>query len=291
MESCNGVDDDCDSSVDEGCGSCTGCSGAIGVSAPGGRVSVPLSANAETGSCGGAGSEGYLTFTLSATSDVFITTHQAGSMDTVLYVRDCDCSGMERACNDNADGRNTSTLRLTSLPAGTYNVFVDTKAPTSGSVPVDIYITTPGTQSDRCGNPSFIAAGTSSITGDTCAYTMDYAPTTTVDCDFPGVGAGWDRVYYFYLPSAATVSFDGCNGTSDYDETIFIRDVCTSGSAANQVMCMDDNCMGGMGGCAGVYRAANSVSLPAGLYYFFADGWGTASGCACGNFQYDISGI
>jgi hypothetical protein len=222
---------------------------------------------------------------------VFITTHQAGSTDTVLYVRDCNCSGAERACNDDADGRSTSTLRLTSLAAGTYNVFVDTKAPTSGTLPVDIYITAPGAESDRCGNPSFIPAGTSSISGETCSYTEDYVPTTTVDCDFAGVGEAWDRVYYFYLPTTTTVGFDGCNGVSSYDETIFIRDVCTSGSAADQVMCMDDNCTGSAAMCDGVYRAANTVTLPAGLYYFFADGWGTDVGCSCGNFQYDLTGI
>ncbi|MCZ7681315.1 MAG: putative metal-binding motif-containing protein [Sandaracinaceae bacterium] len=101
------------------------------------------------------GSEGYLTFTLPTASDVFITTHHAGSTDTVLYVRDCTCGGPEisGACNDNADGRTTSRLRLLNLPAGTYNVVVDTKTTTSGSIPVDVYITTPGPESDRCGNP------------------------------------------------------------------------------------------------------------------------------------------
>ncbi len=290
-EACNGVDDDCDSAVDEGCGGCGSCTGAAAVSAPGGRYNVPLSPNAQTGSCGGAGSEGYLTFTLGSVADVFITTHQAGSMDTVLYVRDCNCTGAERACNDNADGRTTSMLRLTNLPAGTYNVVVDTKTATSGSVPVDVYISTPGTESDRCGNPTLIPAGGTSISGDTCSFTMDYLPTATVDCDASGVGAGWDRVYYFYLPAAATVSFDGCNSTSNYDETIFIRSVCSSGAAADQVMCMDDNCSGGLGTCGGGRRASRSIALPAGLYYFFADGWGTTSGCACGNFRYDISGI
>jgi hypothetical protein len=246
----------------------------------------------QTGSCGGAGSEGYLTFTTTSVSDVFITTHQAGATDTVLYVRDCQCTGTERACNDNADGRNTSSLRLTSLPAGTYNIIVDTKAPTSGSLPVDVYITAPGTPSDRCGNPTFIPAGSSTLSGETCAYDPDYEPSLVVGCSFAGVGAAWDRVYYFYLPTPRTVTFNGCTSGSVYDTSIYVRDVCTSGAIANQLACSDDNCSGGAGSClGGTYRSNTSVALPAGLYYFFADGWGTDPVCSCGNFEYTLTGI
>jgi len=222
---------------------------------------------------------------------VFITTHQAGSTDTVLYVRDCRCTGTEVACNDDADGRSTSMLRLTALPAGTYNVFVDTKTSTSGSIPLDIYISDPGTESDRCGNPTFITPGTSTLTGDTCGYTADYVPTIDVECDFPGFGAGWDRVYYFYLPTAATVSFDGCGLGSVYDTTVFVRDVCSSGSASNQIACNDDNCPPDASYCAGEFVSSLSTSLMPGLYYFFADGWGVDPVCSCGVFEYGVGGI
>jgi len=130
--------------VDEGCGSCSACSGATTVSAPGGRYDVTTSSSGETGSCGDtSGYEATLTFTLTAMSDVFITTHQAGAVDTVLYVRECDCGGTEVACNDDADGRSTSALQLT-LAAGTYNVFVDTAAATGQTIPVDVYVSEPG---------------------------------------------------------------------------------------------------------------------------------------------------
>jgi hypothetical protein len=288
-ESCNGVDDDCDGMTDEGCGSCSGCAGATTVSAPGGRYMVTLGPNSQTGSCGGAGSEATLTFTLATISDVFITTHQAGSLDTVVYVRDCACTGVERACNDNADGRTTSVVRLTSLPAGTYNVFVDTKTPTSATVPVDVYITAPGAASDRCGNPTLITAGTASLSGNTCAFGADYSPATNAGCPYLGSGGANDRVYYFYVPTATTVSFDGCVSGSLYDETVYVRSTCSSTLAADQRECNDDGCSGSLM-CDRALRSSMSVALSPGLYYFFADGYGGGS-CDCGDFAYTVTGL
>jgi hypothetical protein len=290
VESCNGADDDCDATIDEGCGVCAGCTGAIGVAAPGGRFTVPFGASAHTGSCGGAGgSEGHLTFTTTAVSDVFITTHHAGTIDTVVYVRDCSCMGTERACNDNADGRNTSVLRLSSIPAGTYNIVIDTKMATSGTVPVDVYITAPGTASDRCGNPSFIAAATTMLAGDTCAFTADETAAVDVACDYTGIGGAQDRVFYFYLPTSRSVTFDGCTAATNYDSSIYVRDVCTSAAPSSQLACNDDGCMGTVG-CGGTYRSSMTATLGPGLFYVFADGYDSFE-CACGNYQFNVTGL
>ena len=289
MESCNGVDDDCDAMTDEGCAGCTGCPGTIGVSPPGGRLVVPLGASSFTGSCGGAGSEGTLTFTTTSVRDVFITTHAANGIDTVLYVRNCACGGTERACNDDADGLATSRLRLTNLPAGTYHVFVDTKMPMSGSIPVDVYITTPGAASDRCGNPTFLPAGTTSLTGSTCGFGIDYAPVTTAECSFAGTGLAEDRVYYFYVPTSRTVTFDGCRPAVDYDPTTYIRSSCEDASAAAQTHCNDDGC-GGPPDCGGAYRSSLTTTLGPGLYYLFVDGYQDGI-CDCGTFDYAVSGL
>jgi len=284
------VDDDCDGTTDEGCGACSGCVGALGVSAPGGRYTVPLGSDSQSGSCGGSGgSEGYLTFTLAATSDVFITTHHAGSVDTVLYVRDCTCSGPELGCNDNGDGLSTSVLRLTALAAGTYNVIVDTKTSMSGSIPVDLYISTPGAASDRCGNPSFIPAGASTVSGNTCAFGSDYDPVANTGCPYVGSGHHNDRVYYFYVPTSRTVTFDGCVSGTTFDATTYYRTICTSTSVAAQPECNDDGC-GGMPSCTAGNRPELSATLGPGLYYFFADGYLGVS-CECGDYSYDISGL
>lgn len=284
------MDDDCDGTTDEGCGSCSACIGATSVFAPGGRYGVTLGTHAETGSCGGAGSEAYLTFTIASVSDVFITTHHASGVDTVVYVRECGCAGTERGCNDDADGLSTSVLRLNSLPAGTYNVFVDTKTAMSGTIPVDVYISAPGAESDRCGNPTFIPAGTTSLAGNTCTFGADYSPAIDTGCSFVGTGEANDRVYYFYLPSAATVAFDGCVAGSLYDETAYLRTVCSDPALSSQSACSDDGCSGAPSCSASLRSSIAGTSLSAGLHYFVADGY-LGGSCDCGDFTYAITGL
>jgi len=295
-EACNGVDDNCNSMVDEGCGTCVGCTGSVAVSDTGGRYARTTTGSVQTGTCGGAGSEHALTFTLATASDVFITTHAATGIDTVLYVRSCGCTGPEMGCNDNADGRTTSMLRLPNLAAGTYQVFVDTQsAPTGTMVPVDIYITPPAAASDRCGNPTLIPAGaTSLLATSTCTFANDYDLVTVsgaTNCPYTGAGDAPDRVYYFTVPTTSTVTFSGCNAGTLYDSALFVRSVCNDGTAGTQVMCNDDNCTGGGSGtCDASYRSSTSATLMPGLYYLFVDGYGT-SGCYCGDMQLTITGL
>jgi hypothetical protein len=293
-ETCNGIDDDCDMMVDEGCGGCGSCPGTTTVVAPGGRFSPTLGPHALSGSCGGAGgSETYFTFTLGTPSDVFITTHGSG-IDTVLYVRRCACAGTEVGCNDDADGQTTSVLRLPALAADTYNVIVDTKSAMSAPVQVDIYISPPGAAGDRCGNPTLIAAGTTNITGSTCAFTDEYEPVTDTEplnCPFTGAGFGPEQVFYFVVPTARTVNVDGCTMPTDYDSTIYMRSVCSDPALPAQVMCNDDNCPG-VPDCGAGYRSSRSVAVGPGVYYLMIDGYGDVGDvCPCGNYRFDLSGI
>ncbi len=294
-ETCNGRDDNCDGTIDEGCGACAGCSGATGVSLPGGRFNVVLGAHAQTPSCaaGTTGSEGYLTFTLTETSDVFITTHHALTVDTVIEVRECMCNGaaVTGGCNDNADARNTSVVRLTNLDAGTYNVIIDTKTMMSATIPVDIYINPPAPASDRCGNPSFIAAGTTSLSGTTCGFASDYKPVATSACQYQESGNSNDRVFYFVIPTARTVIFSGCN-VGTYDQAFFMRRICSDATATAQAACNDDGCNGGQGCLSESRRSSLGISnLAAGLYYVFPDGDFYGSCPACGDFGFSVSGL
>ncbi len=288
-ESCNGVDDDCDGTTDEGCGVCGACAGATTVSGTGGRYTVALGSHARTGSCGGIGSEAYLTLTLTSASDVFVTTHQGG-MDTVLYVRSCTCDGTEVACNDDADGRTSSALHLRDLAPGTYNIVVDTDADVSASVGVDVYVTAPGAQGDRCGDAIPIPSGTASIAGDTCGLTDDYDLVVDDECYYSPGGDAEDVVYYFYLPTATTVTFDGCNSGSLYDSESFVRGVCNDASAGNQAACNGDGC-GGFASCDGSWRSHLSRTLGPGLFYFVVDGYQDGSWCGCGEYRFDLTGI
>ncbi len=267
-ETCgNAIDDNCVGGIDEGCAGGT-CPGSTAVPVPGGRFSVTLGANVHTGSCTSSnGSEAYLSFTVTGTSDAFITT-LGTSIDTVIYVRQTTCGGTEVGCNDNADGSAAaSSLHLTGLPAGTYNVFVDTKVPMSGSISVDVYVTDTATAGDRCSNPTFIAAGTTSIAGTTCGFTDDeQLQFITGTCNY--ITGGPERIYYFYLPTSRSVSFVGCGGTTNYDTVALVRNVCTSEAQVNSIACDDDSCSGA-NSCAGPgYRSTLTTTLGPGLYYF-----------------------
>ncbi len=224
----NSIDDDCDNLVDSSDPECSGgCTPAITISAPGGRYTTSLRPHYHQGSCGGAGAEAYFTFTLTEASDVFLTTHQTGTINTVLYVRQGSCTGTQVTCNADADGLQTSRIQLTSLSADTYYVIADTiSGVSSGDVTLDAYISAPGAASDRCGNPTFITTGTTTLTGNIIGYTNDYANVVNPPCSFPA--AREDRVYYFYLPTAGNVTFDGCaNDPYRFDQIIYIRSVCS----------------------------------------------------------------
>jgi len=289
----NVIDDNCDGFIDEACPACGACTGAATVSAPGGRYTVTTSASATAGTCGGTGAEGVLSFTLAAASDVFITTHQ-GALDTILYVRNCSCSGPEVACNDNADGLLSSTLQLNDLAAGTYNVFVDTRTPASQAIPVDIYIGSPVQTSDTCSDPFFLNARTITLTGNNCGYRNDFDNVTVAgatNCPLAESGDSSDQVVYFYLPTPQTVTVSGCAATA-FDSVLYMRGVCTDASAGAQEACNDDGCGMLSGMCDTTASSSFSQLLPAGLHYLVIDGYGAVgSACSCGPFTLNLTGI
>jgi hypothetical protein len=246
------------------------------------------------GSCGGAGAEAYFAFTLTATSDVFLATHDTAGVNTILCVRQTNCNGTQVGCNTDADGLVTSRLTLTSLAPGTYNVFVDTVAgvPAGGTVTLDAYITAPGPASERCGNPTFIPAGALNIMGNTCGFTDDYQPVVdSINCFglFSGngpTGGELDRVYYFYLPTSRTVTVSGCS-VGSYDAALFARRVCTDASAGAQVACDDDACSGSTSFCTSAgYRPTFTTTIGPGLFYLYVDGYLRPANrpCGCGSY-------
>ncbi len=289
----NGVDDDCDMMVDDGCPTCGTCPGATAITAPGGRFDVTTSASTHSGTCGGAGgAEATLSFSIASTSDVFITTHQS-LRDTVLYVRQCACTGgPEMGCNDDANGVTSSALTLNDLPPGTYNVFVDSKVAMSQSIAVDVYISPPSGEADRCGQPFSLLPGLTNLNGSTCGFSNDFDNQTVAgptNCPFAESGDATDAVAYFVVPTARTVTVNGCTGTL-YDQAIYLRSTCSDASLPAQVACNDDGCGTLSGMCDATAASSLSVSLAPGIYYLVVDGYGTA-GCSCGNFNLNFTGL
>jgi len=294
----NSCDDDCDTVIDDGCSGCPLCPGAVEVTLPGNRLTGTLVAGAGTtrGSCGGDGAEAVFAFTTTGTKDVFIAAHGT-SFDTVVYVRNCGCDGAEVECNDDAGGRNTSLLVLRDLPGGTYQVFLDAKtAAAGGTYSVDLYVTDPGPTGDRCGDP--LRLTTAGDTRNSCGFAADYVPAPS-SCDYMYSGSGEDVVYYFYLPLPATVRVQSCGSSTfcptDADSTcvdtaIYVREVCTRETP--QRACRDDGC-GYRSGSYRIHSDTGGLSLPAGMYYVFLDGYNepTGSWMHCGDYTLTVTGI
>jgi hypothetical protein len=301
----NGVDDDCNGLVDDGCGStCTPCTGAVdvlGTSPTGSRFTgTTAGSSGHSGTCGGGSApEALYKLTIGTTSDVFITTHGTG-FDTVVYVRECNCNGTQVACNDDADGRTTSMIHLRDLAAGTYNLFVDGKtASAMGSYQLDVYVTAPGLEGDRCGDPvRLTSAGYTYLSpNETCNLTADYIPNKVGDCGtYIGTGEAEEMVFYFYVPADDTdLTFSTCHlPLSDFtyfDTALYVRGICNSSGASNQLACAEDiRC-----GSGDLFRRLTTltVTLDRGLYYLMVDGYAQepSIGYECGEFYLSVTGL
>ena len=237
--------------------------GAVTVNAPGNRFTgVTAGPSGNAGSCGGgAAPDAVFRVVLTAPSDLFVATHGT-PFDTVIYLRN-GCCGTELACNDNADGRRTSVLNATNLPAGTYLVFVDGAAATdAGAFSVDIFISPTSTSAgDSCGRPARIA--NAALAGTTCGLRDDASPQPTCST----ADSSLDAVYYFVLDEPATVRFDTCTATC-LDTMIYVRDTCSV--PATQQICNDDACNGCEGSPNSIQSRA-SATLAAGVHYVVVD--------------------
>ena len=245
----------------------------MSVSAPGRRfLGTTSGVSNSAGSCGGgAAPEAVYRVVLTVASDLFVTTHGT-RFDTVIYVRN-GCCGTELACNNDIDGRRTSALSATNLPAGNYDVFVDgATAADVGAFSVDIFVSpkssSPG---DSCGRPAHIAD--MPLTGNTCVMRDDAQGSCQANA------GGADAIYYFVLDQATMVSFNTCSGTC-IDTVLSVRDVCTDGGGGSERACNDDGpCSGCMGSPGSQSRV--SVTLTAGVHYVIVD---TFPGMPCGAY-------
>jgi hypothetical protein len=261
----------CDPGFAPAATACLHCDGACDAAAttvtlPGGRFTGTTSGpSANAGSCGGGSApEAVFKLTLPGTADVFVTTHGT-RFDTVVYMRRGGCCGAEVACNDNADGRNTSVLAQTAVPAGTYYIFVDgASAFSAGNFTVDIYATpTSSNPADACGNPARIA--NQPVSGNTCGYRDDYDPLPACTLD---AGSSYDAVYYFVTDSQGVVTFDTCTDTC-IDSVLYVRDVCTT--AASERGCDDDSCNSNANCIGTPAQSQVSANLGPGVHYLIVD--------------------
>jgi hypothetical protein len=286
-QNCGGCDIEC--ATDESCvgGDCQtsgvcpadSCSTAIDVSGGGHFTgSTTCAGDDYSGSCGGSsGREIVFKFTLSTAQDVFIST-QGSSFDTVIYIRRGVCdSGSDVYCNDDEHGTVQSELNIVDMAAGTYYLFLDSYFSSSyGNYVLDIYMTDPSFEGDRCGDPEYTDIYTvTELSGDTCPWYWFDANPDTEGCS--GLTTGKDRLYYFVVRSTTmNVSFSMC-GEEDWDTVLYLRSVCTDRAAS--VACDDDSCDPGL-------QSTFTASLSPGIYFLWVDGY---SESACGGYTVNVS--
>jgi hypothetical protein len=78
-----------------------------------------------SGSCGGAGADERTVQYLVQQAGTYVFTTRDSDYDTVLYIRDGDCTGAELACNDNFGALFTSQVTLTLAAGQTIIAIVD----------------------------------------------------------------------------------------------------------------------------------------------------------------------
>ena len=256
------------------------------VTTPGGRFTGTTSgASKNEGSCGGgAAPEAAFKLVLDVKSDLFVTTHGTG-FNTVVYLRDGCCG--ELACNDDADGRNTSVLSKRGLVPGTYYIYVDgATAADAGPFTIDIYATAAAVNpGEACGSALPIAAG--ATPGNTCGFQDDYSPPAA--CSNASGANGLDQVYYFVLDQKTSVTFSTCGNTC-IDTVLYVRDVCNLAGA--QSVCDDDSCRA-TGACqpdGNTVQSNLAATLTAGVHYLFLDTF-AATPVPCGDFTIAATGV
>lgn len=184
---------------------------------------------------------------------------EGSDFDTVLFIREAACHGIEVVC-DNNGGPGLTSLVHRVLTAGEYFVFLDGYSRRSdGNFQLSVNITEhfppfPVSGNDRCIDAVDVSLG-GCFTGDTTSMNDDYEP------DGCGSGGGKDAVFFMNLSTPGRVHLD-TNYSEINDTLLYVREGSCTGT---QVECDDD---GGED-----RKSLIESDLPAGRYYVFIDGY------------------
>jgi len=285
-ETCGNLcDDNCNGAADEGCPPPNDtCDGAIDVTRGGrftGSTALAADDSNPPSACGASnnGRDVYFTFTITSSSNVFISSF-GSSFDTVLYIG-MECGGGGQGCSNNYASAliPQSMLRLGNPANGTYFITLDGNgASASGDYVLDVYITPADAPSDKCGHVVVFDDILAGEMGSTCGYDDD----ADGSCNITPSNVDPDRIYFFVIPNGAparTVTFSTCNveTPTTFDTLLHLRDVCTD--PASEVACNDDD-----SSC--FPHAAVSANLGPGVHYLFMDSY-----TGCGDYRITVTGL
>ncbi len=229
----------------------------------------------------GTGRDVVFSYTLSAPQDVTVSVTPTGLSPTfnpVVAVRSTTCGDAsragERACVSPlapTEGR----LSLINQPAGTYFVWVDSAADTSGPFQLEVVTAppTPPPANDSCSTPAVLVftGDVATVSGSTLQAANDnYAGDVSPTCSPSAKQSGRDVLYQFTLtqPQDVTFSLTPAAGSTLIPALYVRRTNCTSQLLSDEVVCL--NKVGGV--------TTQQTNLAAGTYFVFVDSSGGTSG-------------
>jgi len=280
IEICNGIDDNCEGTIDEGCASppddC-GSAQAITLSGGMGSASGDLATLGDDygTTCGQRGGRDAVYYVdVSALSDITIDT-TGSTADTVLAVT-TDCPTLssfgQNACNDDIDrGRVTASRiwlhRVGPSFAGTLRVYIlvdGFNAMTTGAYQVHVRVQT--ARADSCGGPIDISGGGTLV--ESIGATSSRAQSGS--CQDVGSLGDAEGVATFTGSMSGTASFDAYS--RNFVPDVYVRSACANPDS--EIGCQAGGAIGG-----GFNRAQLMVDVTEGsLYSLFVDGATTGGG-------------
>ena len=229
----------------------------------------------------GTGRDVVFSYTLSAAQDVTVSVTPTGASPTfesVASIRATTCGDASRAGERGCVSPLAPTvgrLSLVNQPAGSYFVWVDSAADTSGPFQLEVVTAppTPPPANDSCSSPEVLAFtnGVATVNASTLQAANDnYAGDVSPTCSASAKQSGRDVVYQFTLaqPKDVTLSLTPSSGSSLIPVLYVRRANCTSQLLSDEVVCL--NQVGGV--------AAQLTNLAAGTYFVFVDSSGGTSG-------------
>ncbi len=201
-----------------------------------------------SGYCGGsAGADVMYSFEINAeqTVEILVTPTQGSTLKPLVHLRATTCDDAQAevptSCAESAATAvgGPASILVPRLQPGTYFVWVDAQSSSAGAF--ELTVTTrdpdPAPDNDACDGTTLDLTGlTTTIEGDT-TFALDSA---TGSCG--GAGSG-DVVYSFTIPAGMshkmTATVTPATATPNFRPKLYLRSVCASADAADQVSCAD----------------------------------------------------
>ncbi|MCO4746987.1 MAG: hypothetical protein KC912_19470, partial [Proteobacteria bacterium] len=209
------------------------------------------------GSCGSSGEEEGFLITAPSDGQLRLTT-DGSTFDTILYVREGDCDGVELGCDDDGGAGSQSTLLIDVTAGQVYSVVVEGY----GSACGDFDLTMEMIDCSTPGNDLTSYVNNGVFSGNTCGEGDDSSP---------GCSSGGEEVAYSFVAPIDGILTGHTDG-SDFDTVMYLREATCSGT---ELDCDDDG-----GSTSGSSRV--SAAVRAGVeYWVFVEGYNSG----CGDFD------